>query len=101
MCSTHTYIDKLCQLWIGIDFNLSIIQILECVAVNLTLIYALLAHSAIKQKDFSTVYVSKLHCICMAVQIALLLECSYVLIGVTLIQRHLFHTNASWCHPQN
>ena len=42
-----------------------ILQILECVAVNLTLIYALLAYSAIKQKDFSTVYVSELLCMHM------------------------------------
>ena len=32
-------------------------QILECVAVNLTLVYALLAYSGIKKKDFSNVYV--------------------------------------------
>ncbi len=32
-------------------------QILECVAVNLTILYALLAYSNIKQKDFNNVYV--------------------------------------------
>ena len=37
------------------DFTL---QILECVTINLALVYALLAYVAIKQKDFSTVYVS-------------------------------------------
>ena len=37
---------------------LSLSQILQCVAMNLTLLYALLAYSSIKQKDFSGVYVS-------------------------------------------
>ena len=31
---------------------------MECVVVNLTLVYALLAYSNIKQKDFNNVYVS-------------------------------------------
>ena len=33
-------------------------QILQCVTMNLTLLYALLAYSSIKQRDFSGVYVS-------------------------------------------
>ena len=37
-------------------------QILQCVAMNVTLIYSLLAYSSIKQRDFSGVYVS-LQCI--------------------------------------
>ena len=34
------------------------LQILQCVTMNLTLLYALLAYSSIKQRDFSGVYVS-------------------------------------------
>ena len=37
-------------------------QILQCVAMNVTLIYSLLAYSSIKQRHFSGVYVS-LQCI--------------------------------------
>ena len=34
------------------------IQVFQCVAMNVTLIYSLLAYSSIKQRDFSGVYVS-------------------------------------------
>ena len=34
-------------------------QIMECITVNMTCVYAMLAYSSIKQKDFSNVYVSK------------------------------------------
>ena len=34
-------------------------QILQCVAMNVTLLYSLLAYSSIKQKDFSGVYVGQ------------------------------------------
>ena len=37
------------------------IQTLQCVAMNVTLIYALLAYSSIKQRDFSGVYVGHFH----------------------------------------
>ena len=42
-------------------------QILQCVAMNVTLIYALLAYSSIKQRDFSGVYVgdTSLSCTCV------------------------------------
>ena len=42
-------------------------QILQCVAMNLTLIYALLAYSSIKQRDFTRgVYVSYIIvCVCI------------------------------------
>ena len=33
-------------------------QVLQCVAMNVTLIYSLLAYSSIRQRDFSGVYVS-------------------------------------------
>ena len=33
-------------------------QIVECVTVNLTCVYALMAYSSVKQKDFSNIYVS-------------------------------------------
>lgn len=39
------------------------LQILECITVNLTLVYALLAYSSIHQKDFNTLLVHKTICI--------------------------------------
>lgn len=45
----------------SLPFHLSpplLSQILECVTVNLTLLYALLAYSSLKQRDFRGVYVS-------------------------------------------
>ncbi len=51
----------ICILAISTSFSFVLIpyhmQILECVAVNLTILYALLAYSNIKQKDFNNVYV--------------------------------------------
>ena len=54
-CITHSDVVT-CTIVMG-----CFLQILECVAINLTLIYAMLAYSSIKQRDFSTVYVSQDH----------------------------------------
>ena len=47
------------------SLNIVIFKILQCVAMNVTLIYAFLAYSSIKQRDFSGVYVS-CYCLCVA-----------------------------------
>ena len=52
----YNFVYKHCNVVPSVSILLYL-QILECVAVNLTLVYALLAYSEIKQKDFSSVYV--------------------------------------------
>ena len=55
-------------------------QILQCVAMNLTLIYSLLAYSSIRQRDFSGLYVSPLHaCVLACVHVHVhVFVCAYV-----------------------
>ena len=51
-----------------------VFQIMECVVVNLTIVYALLAYSSIKQKDFNNVYVSVCVCVCVCVCEGVIME---------------------------
>lgn len=60
-------------------------QILQCVAMNLTLIYSLLAYSSIRQRDFSGLYVSPTACLC-----ASLCTCACTCVCVCIRQVKVF-----------
>ena len=50
-------------------FSLS--QILECVTVNLTLVYALFSYATLKHRDLNKILVSQLYCAVMCAGLCL------------------------------